>query len=285
MAERTTLRLGGPVMGEAVFSCPESAASLSAVARRLGGALACLGAGSNILAGDGPLALVLVKNGMPPEVTVLEDDGKTAVMRASGPVRLPALLGRAVALGLGGLEGLSGIPGSVGGAVVMNAGSFGHCVADALTALEVVTGKGEVRRFAHDEVAFGYREMRLPGMEEWWMVTAAEFRLKREKTGAVRARSRELLGRKRASQPVTAASAGCVFKNPSPENPAGKLLDDAGFRGKRLGGMIFSPLHANFLVNENKGTSGEALELMDLAKRAVFARCGIILEPEVMIWG
>ncbi|SBV98877.1 UDP-N-acetylenolpyruvoylglucosamine reductase [uncultured delta proteobacterium] len=284
MAERTTLRLGGPVMGEAVLTEPAAAALLPGIAKRLGGRLACLGAGSNILAGEGPLDLVLVKNGMAPDISVLGDDGKTATLRASGSARLPVLLGRAAALDLGGLEGLSGIPGSVGGAVAMNAGSYGQCIADSLTALEIVTGEGEVRRFGREAVAFGYRAMDLPEVKGWWMVTAAEFRLTREEAGAVREKSRELLDKKRATQPVTAASAGCVFKNPSPEQPAGKLLDAAGFKGKRLGGMIFSPLHANFLVNEGRGTSTEALELMDMAKQAVFAASGIILEPEVRIW-
>lgn len=284
MAERTTLRLGGQVMGEAVLAGPEAAASLPGVAKRLGGRLVCLGAGSNILAGDGPLGLVIVKNGMPPDIAVIEDDGKSAVLRASGSARLPVLIGRAIKLGLGGLEGLSGIPGSVGGAVAMNAGSYGQCIADALTALEVVTDKGEVRRFGRESVTFGYRKMCLPGMKGWWMITAAEFSLTREKAGVVRARSWELLDKKRATQPVAAASAGCVFKNPSPETPAGQLLDAAGFKGKRLGGMAFSSLHANFLVNEGKGTSSEALELMNVAKYTVFTRFGIILEPEVRIW-
>lgn len=284
MAERTTLRLGGKVMAEAVLAEPGAAVLLPGLAKRLGGVLASCGAGSNILAGEGPLNLVLVRNGLPPDIAVLEDDGETALVRASGSTPLPALLGRAAKLDLGGLEGLSGIPGSVGGAVAMNAGSYGQCIADALTALEIVTGEGEVRRLARENIAFGYRAMAIPGLVGWWMALAAEFRLRREKAGAVRAKSRDVLAQKRAAQPVAAASAGCVFKNPLPESPAGKLLDAAGLKGKRLGGMIFSPLHANFLVNEGKGTSAEALELMDLAKQAVFARFGLALEPEVRIW-
>jgi UDP-N-acetylmuramate dehydrogenase len=92
------------------------------------------------------------------------------------------------------------------------------------------------------------------------------------------------MARKKASQPVTAASAGCVFKNPAPETPAGRLLEAAGFKGKRLGGMAFSGMHANFLVNEGEGASADALELMEMAKRAVYEQTGIMLEPEVRLW-
>ena len=284
MAKRTTLRLGGPVLGEVFLSDPAAAAHLPAVAGRLGGRLACLGAGSNILAGEGPLALVVVKNGMPPEITVLEEDSRSTVIRAVGSVKLPVLIGRTAKMGLAGLEGLSGIPGTVGGAVAMNAGSFGQCIADTLTALEIVTDTGETQRFGRDAVSFEYRALRLPAVSGWWMVTAAEFTLSRQSADGVRARGEECLGKKRATQPVTAASAGCVFKNPSPETPAGMLLEKAGFRGKRLGGMVFSPMHANFLVNEGKGTSSEAIELIHLARHAVLAQCGIPLETEVKLW-
>lgn len=299
MAERTTLRLGGPVIGEVSFTDPAAAAALPDVTKKLGGTLANLGAGSNILAGEGPLALVLVRNAMPTDISVREEDGETSVLRANASVKLPVLLARAAKMDLAGLEGLSGIPGTVGGAVAMNAGSYGQCVADTLTALEIVTGAGEVRRLGRDDIVFAYRSMCLrnmgnmgnmgntgdmAGMDDWWMITAAEFRLAHDAPGAVMARGRETMGKKKAGQPVTAASAGCVFKNPSPETPAGKLLEAAGYRGKRLGGMVFSPVHANFLVNEGTGTSAEALELMDMAKQAVFARSGVTLETEVKIW-
>lgn len=284
MARRTTLRLGGQVRGEVMLTDPLAADALPGIADRLGGRLVSLGAGSNILAGDGPLSLVLVRNGMPPDITMLEDDGETTVVRASSSAKLPVLLGRAAEADLAGLEGLTGIPGSVGGAVAMNAGSYGQCVADTLRALDVVTDRGEVRRFMRNEVEFGYRSMSIPGLGGWWMVLAAEFALSRDAAGVVSARARECMEKKRSTQPVTVASAGCVFKNPAPDNPAGKLLDAAGFKGKRLGGMAFSNMHANFMVNEGAGTSAEALDLMALAKHTVFTRYGIILEAEVTLW-
>ena len=285
LARLTTLRLGGAVLAEVRLSEREVASALPEIANRLGGKLICLGAGSNILAGEGPLPLVVVRNSMPPKIGVVAEDSHTIILRANASVKLPLLLRRAAMDGLAGLEGLSGIPGTVGGAVAMNAGSYGQSVADTLTALEIVTCTGEIKRFTRDEIVFGYRAMGLPDTQGWWMVTAAEFRLARNDPETVRAKGRECIAQKQATQPVTAASAGCVFKNPFPENPAGKLLDAAGFKGKRLGGMAFSSMHANFLVNEGTGTSREAFALLEEAKEAVLAKFGVVLEPEVKLWG
>ncbi|MDL2209207.1 UDP-N-acetylmuramate dehydrogenase [Desulfovibrio sp. OttesenSCG-928-O18] len=286
MAERTTLRLGGPVLAEVALTGPEAADRLPGIASRLGGRLVSIGAGSNILAGGGPLPLVLVKNAMPPEITVVEENRDTVTLRAASSVKLPVLLGRAASMDLAGLEGLSGIPGSVGGAVAMNAGSFGQSVSDTLTALTLVTARGEIRTVPRENICFAYRHMGLPGLASgaWYMILSADFVLTRSATGVVAAAGKAHMAQKKASQPVGAASAGCVFKNPAPENPAGKLLDEAGFKGKRLGDMAFSTVHANFLVNEGQGSSDQALELMEMAKRAVFERSGIILEPEVKLW-
>lgn len=286
MAERTTLRLGGPVLAEAALADPEAVARLPEIAARLGGRLACIGAGSNILAGGEPLPLVLVRSAMPPEITVLREDGGTVTLRAASSVKLPVLVSRAASMDLAGLEGLSGIPGTVGGAVAMNAGSFGQCAADTCAGVTLVTAGGEIRAVSRADIRFAYRRMEFsdPVAADWHMVLSADFVLARSGAGIAAAAGRRHMEAKRAAQPVSAASAGCVFRNPAPETPAGKLLDEAGFKGKRLGGMAFSGLHANFLVNEGQGTSEQALELMAMAKRAVFERSGITLEPEVRIW-
>lgn len=285
MAERTTLRLGGRVLAEVALADPLAAAALPETAARLGGALVCLGAGSNILAGEGPLALVTVKNAMEPAITVVAETAHGVVVRAASSVRLPVLLGRAAAMDLAGLEGLAGIPGTVGGAVAMNAGSFGQCVADTLVSLTLVTETGSVQTVERDAIHFAYRHMDITGMPPGWrMVLAADFALVRSGAGQVAAAGAACMAKKKATQPVGAASAGCVFKNPAPDLPAGRLLDEAGYKGKRCGGMGFSPLHANFLVNHGTGTSAQALELVREAQEAVFARHGVTLEPEVALW-
>lgn len=280
----TTLRLGGRVLAEVRLHAPEAAGELLAIAARLGGTLASLGAGSNILAADGDLPLVLVKNGLEPEISVLADDGKKAVVRAAGSVKLPVLLHRLAAMDLGGLEGLTGIPGTVGGAVAMNAGSYGQNIADTLVAMTVVTEKGVVKTIDRADIDFGYRHMAVPGHLSWFLVLSAEFSLTRKEAGVVATLGKECMEKKKATQPVTAASAGCVFKNPDDAPGAGKLLDDAGFKGKRLGGMAFSEMHANFLINEGNGNSAEAFELITMARDAVKTKFGISLQTEVKIW-
>lgn len=284
MRELTTLRLGGRVLAAVHLREAEAAAGLPAIAERLGGKLASLGAGSNILAGDEDLPLVLVKNGLEPEISVLADDGKKAVVRVAGSVKLPVLLGRLAAMDLGGLEGLTGIPGTVGGAVAMNAGSYGQDISDTLAAVTVVTENGVVHTLDRADIDFGYRRMDVPGHPSWFLILSAEFCLPRKEAGTIAALGKECMAKKKTTQPVAAASAGCVFKNPGDGSSAGKLLDAAGFKGKRLGGMAFSEMHANFLINEGNGRSGEAFELLAMAKDAVAAKFGIELQTEVKIW-
>ena len=294
MRELTTLRLGGRVLAEVRLQDPEAAAKLPELAERLGGRLASIGAGSNILAGDGDLPFVLVRNSLEPEVGLLADDSKKAVVRAAGSVKLPVLLGRLASMDLGGLEGLAGIPATVGGAVAMNAGSYGQSIADTLVAMTVVTEKGAVRTIDRADIDFGYRSLLVPGHlggtglagsgRAWFLILSAEFSLTRKEAGVVAALGKECMEKKKATQPITAASAGCVFKNPDEATSAGKLLEDAGLKGKRLGGMAFSEIHANFLCNEGSGTAAEAFELISMAKEAVRAKFGIELQTEVAIW-
>ena len=135
-----------------------------------------------------------------------------------------------------------------------------------------------------DAFAFGYRKCELRGHDGWFLVCAVTLELARGDKESIRSRMREIYQRKQQSQPVTAWSAGCVFKNPAPDAPAGRLIEEAGLRGTRLGGMAFSPVHANFLVNEGGGTFEQAMELIELAREKVRARSGHELELEVRLW-
>ena len=296
LSERTTLRLGGPALAEAVVTCE---AGLDELARLLpglgglsglGGRPLALGAGSNILAADGPHALVLVRaaNNAPAEL-LPQPDGTTLVRCGAG-LRLPRLLGLCQRAGLTGLEGLTGVPGRIGGGVAMNAGSYGVEMGALLTRVRLWTpGGGLIWRAAKD-CAFGYRHFDPKVNAEcgtgFWLVWEAEFALRLDAPAAIRARMEATYAKKKATQPVTARSAGCVFKNPAGAPAgmgAGRLLDEAGLKGKRLGGMAFSSVHANFLINEDRGTAAEALELMDMGRRAVSERFGLNLETEVQV--
>lgn len=282
LAERTTLRLGGTAIAELIL---EDAADLEAVPERLrtlGGSPLILGAGSNILARDGDLPLVLVRpRFMQGPDIVGEKCGKTLVRVGAG-VPLPRLLRFCATHGLSGLEGLVGIPGSVGGAVAMNAGSFGAETCKNIELIQIFNGE-TVRRVTVDALQYGYRTLLIPEEKKEFIVVEAIFGLTESARDGIAKRMRHNFFEKKSKQPVTAWSAGCVFKNPAPDMPAGKLLEQAGYKGKKLGGMAFSTLHANFLINEGGGSADAALALLHEAREAVRQRFGFALEPEVRI--
>ena len=283
LAERTTLRIGGTALAEVVLTEDEDVFRLEEICGRLGGVPFVLGAGSNILAQDGELPLVLVRPRFLQQPVVVEKDADAALVRVGAGVRLPRLLGQCAAWGLSGLEGLCGIPGTVGGAVAMNAGSFGCETAQCLHSIRIYSPEIGVADIDRAHFSHNYRQFSVTGVNSWFLILQATFVLTHSLRSGITGFMRRNFFKKKSIQPIAAWSAGCIFKNPSPENPAGKLLDVAGFKGRRLGGMAFSTLHANFLINEGGGSAAAALELMEQAREAVCGRFGIVLEPEVRI--
>lgn len=282
LAQRTTLHLGGTAIAELILEGPEDIVPLSRRLRALGGTPVVLGAGSNILAQDGDLPLVLIRPlfMQGPEV-IGEKEGRVLV-RAGAGMPLPRLLRFCAEQGLAGLEGLVGIPGTVGGAVAMNAGSFGVEVCEKIENLQIVDADG-VRAVASCALQYAYRSLCIDEKKNDFIVLEATFGLTRAARDGITNRMRHNFFEKKSKQPVTAWSAGCVFKNPSAELPAGKLLDQAGFKGKKMGGMAFSTLHANFMINEGRGSAKAALALLQEARETVRERFSVVLEPEVRI--
>lgn len=284
LKERTSIRLGGPAIAELKVRSPQGLDQLPGLAARLGGRLAPLGSGTNIIAHDDALPVLLVTRTPLHAARVLRENGPRVLLRADAALRLPALLAEAASLGLTGLEELTGVPGSVGGATAMNAGSYGLSIGERVHSVEVFTPSlGLTERPAGDFV-FSYRSCRLRGHEDWFLISAVTLSLGKGERERIREHMREIYLKKRAGQPVTARSAGCVFKNPSPETPAGRLLEKAGLKGMRMGGMRFSPVHANFLVNEGGGSFEQALYLIELARERVYRDSGHTLETEVRLW-
>ena len=282
LAPRTTLRIGGTAIAELVLERSEDLDLIPDKLKALGGKPLVLGAGSNILAHDGELPLVLIRpffNDGPQIVG--EHEGKILV-RAGAGVPMARLLRFCAVNGLSGLEGLVGIPGSVGGAVAMNAGSHGTETCKNIYTIQVFVDN-TIQRISVDALQYGYRTLRINGKKNDFIVLEATFGLTVGERDGICNCMRHNFFKKKSKQPVTAWSAGCVFKNPSPEMSAGRLLDDAGFKGRKLGGMAFSTLHANFLINEGKGSATAALALLQEARDAVRQRFGIELEPEVRI--
>ncbi|MBI9109728.1 UDP-N-acetylmuramate dehydrogenase [Maridesulfovibrio ferrireducens] len=278
MADLTSLGIGGTARALAKVRDEAGLDELAFFHEKEAAGLIAIGEGSNMLAADGKLNIAFVHMALAkknePEISGL-------TVRVSADTRLPGLLAFLIRNGLSGMEGLAGIPGSVGGSIAMNAGSYGTDMAASVTRVRLWTpSKGLFWKNA-DEMNFGYRHFS-PETGEFTFIWEAEFLLNRSFEAVVKSKVQEVFSKKKSSQPVLEKTAGCVFKNPEGYS-AGKLLDDAGFKGKTLGGMAFSEMHANFLVNKGQGTGAEALELLDMATEAVNNKFGITLETEVIV--
>lgn len=278
----TTLGLGGTCSLELTVSSRDDLAAMDDRIRELGLPAYVVGRGSNIFGLDGSHEAVLVRPAFTDGPAVLGDetaDGGVLVSCGAG-ISLPVLLAFLREKGLSGMEGLAGIPGTVGGAVAMNAGSFGTSTAESLDSVEIWSG-GRLVRLTPDACETGYRHFRPRGLAGSFLVVSAVFRLSRSTSQDVAAGMQHNFQMKKSRQPITARSAGCVFRNPACGVSAGALLERAGFRGRRKGSVALSEQHANFLVNLGGGTSAEALALLEEARTAVRAMAGVELDFEV----
>ena len=299
LAGLTTLRLGGTAIAEirldSLAACERQPEALSLA----GGSAHVLGGGSNLLIHDGDLPITVIRplmgsrnpEGRPaePEVRGSEDgpDGKYTLLRVGAGMRVPFLLSWTVKRGLAGLEGLVGVPGRVGGAIAMNAGSYGCSTAPLMRALTVFTPERGLHELSPGGWQAAYRLFRLAEPCSWYMSVSAVLSLRQCDASALRAVMAENFQRKKSGQPVHEHTAGCVFKNPEGES-AGRLLDAAGMKGRRKGALYFSEMHANFLAHDTKcgipGRSEDALSLIAEARAAVQERFGVSLEMEVKEW-
>lgn len=278
----TTLGLGGTCSLELTVSSRDDLAAMDDRIRELGLPVYVVGRGSNIFGLDGSHEAVLVRPAFTDGPAVLGNetaDGGVLVSCGAG-ISLPVLLAFLREKGLSGMEGLAGIPGTVGGAVAMNAGSFGTSTAESLDSVEIWSG-GRLVRLTPDACETGYRHFRPRGLAGSFLVVSAVFRLSRSTSQDVAAGMQHNFQMKKSRQPITARSAGCVFRNPACGVSAGALLERAGFRGRRKGSVALSEQHANFLVNLGGGTSAEALALLEEARTAVRAMAGVELDFEV----
>jgi len=273
LRRHTTFRIGGPAD---ILATPRSARELRAVVGWLyeaGEPFVVLGRGSNVLVSDRGVRGVVVKVGA--GVDRVRWDGERVVAEAGCP--LPRLSFRAAGRGLAGLEFAAGIPGSAGGGVVMNAGAHGHCLAELVRAVHVLTPRGE-QVWRAEEMGFGYRESRLqrtPGV-----VVEVELALHASSPEAVVGQIQRWLQQRNATQPVRLPSSGCVFRNP-PGDAAGRLIELCGAKGMRCGGVVVSPVHANYLVNTGGGRAEDVLRLVERIRERVRRTFQVELELEV----
>jgi UDP-N-acetylmuramate dehydrogenase len=275
LARLTSFRIGGPADYYLEPADREDAIALVAYLRASCVSYVVLGCGSNVLVSDGGIrgAVINLEHGLS---RVSVEDGS---VKAESGVRLGKFVDFCIHHGLGGVEMLAGIPGTVGGGVVMNAGAYGGEVSDHLKSVEVIRD-GAVAEVKKAEAGFAYRRSNFAGD----IVLAARFAPPAGEKAAMIRRRRELLLRRNQSQPLNLPNSGSVFQNP-PGNFAARLIEECGLKGKRCGAAQISEKHANFIVNHGGALASDVLELIRLARRAVRERSGIVLEPEVKFLG
>jgi len=279
LADKTTLGVGGPARYYAEPACAEDLAQLLRAAKTAGVPVFCLGRGSNLIVADsGYPGLVLRLNHAEWKKLRLENNGR---IYAGAGVRLKELCGFAARHGLAGLEFLEGIPGSVGGSLRMNAGAMGGWMFDLIEAVEYVTTDGDTHRGTRADFNPCYRQC--PELLDAVAIGAVFHAPTGGAPDEIRGRMEAFSTTRKSSQPRE-RSAGCLFKNP-PGGHAGKLIDELGLKGRRVGAVEISNVHANFIVNHGGGTATDALALARQVRGEVFTRCGIELEPEVLLLG
>jgi len=277
LAELTSFRIGGPAD---LFVAVEDETELmhaKAAAYRAGVPCFCLGAGTNLLVSDRGMRGLVVRLG--DGFAKIKIDAAKVVAGAAAP--FGTLVQEVVDRGLAGLEFGEGIPGTVGGGLVMNAGAFGGEIAKVVTLVHGVTESGEALALSKDDVKFAYRRTELPAH---FIITRVDFELARGDRAQLTARVAELHAKRASRQPRGVPNAGSIFKNP-PGTFAGKLLEGAGLKGTRLGGAAFSDQHANFIVNLGGAQAAEVRALIDMARNKVKEQSGVWLEPEVRLVG
>jgi UDP-N-acetylmuramate dehydrogenase len=282
LARHTTFGIGGPADAYLVANSPEALAGVLALCHRYRTPFFVLGSGSNILVGDLGIRGVTIEN-RATQVEGPRPDGDRALLEAASGVSLAALARSLARQGWAGLEWAGGIPGTVGGAVVYNAGAYGGCLADVLLSVRIVNSEGE-RELPAVDLALAYRGSAFTrGLLQGKAVLSATFQLLRGDAARLVERVSELDGRRLAAQP-RGRNAGSIFKN-TPEHPAWWLIDQVGLRGYRIGDAVISPKHANFFVNAGRARAADVKALIDLARERVMARFGIDLELEVALVG
>ena len=278
MKKHTTFRIGGPADIFAVPDTIEKAAKIIGICREQKVPFYVIGNGSNLLVSDQGYRGVVVQ--VYKNLSAIEIKGD--IITAQAGAMLSVIAKKAMAASLTGFEFASGIPGTVGGAAVMNAGAYGGEMKQVLTEVTVLTREGELRRIPSEELKLGYRYSVIP--EKGWIVLEAKLKLHRGDYDMIRARMDELKEKRVEKQPLELPSAGSTFKRPEGYF-AGKLIMDAGLRGFSVGGAQVSEKHCGFVVNTGEATAKDVRDLIREVSRQVKTKFGVELEPEVKMLG
>lgn len=278
LAAHTTFRIGGPAQWLVLPRTEDEVAAVVGACREAEVPLRILGAGSNVLAPDEGLPGVTLKLA---ENFAAVDVLPGGLVRAQAGATNEAVAAVARDAGLAGYEFACGIPGTIGGAAIMNAGAYEGQFSDVAVEVHCLTAEGKPVTLAAPETAWGYRTSRM--MHEGMVVLSATLQLRADASEAIAARMADLTQRREEKQPLDMPSAGSTFKRPV-GHFAGKLIQDAGLQGLSVGGAQVSTKHAGFVVNTGNATAADVLGLIAEVQARVLADSGVPLEPEVRLW-
>lgn len=275
MRRHSSFRIGGPAD---VFISPASVDDLCTVLRvtnKMGMPVVVIGAGTNLLVSDEGLRGCVVRVGH--HLGAVQREGN--ILTADAGVPLPRLAGMAADWGLSGLEFAAGIPGSVGGAIVMNAGVHGADMSAVVDGVQVADHSGNLTFVLGSEMEFGYRNSRIRARRKL-VVTAAVLSLIPGKVEQIRETMAAHLRKRRQTQPLGQPCAGSIFKNP-PGDYAGRLIEQCGLKGYKVNDAMISPVHANFIVNTGDAHATDVMQLIAIARQRVLEQCGVSLQLEL----
>ena len=277
MSKHTYFGIGGRATAYAEVAAVQELAAVASLKKRWQIPVAFIGRGSNLLINDAGYEGIVVR--LIGEFDQIQFNGNC--VRAGAGVSLPKLSKTTARRSLSGAEFALGIPGSVGGALIMNAGAWGSCFADLVEKIQVMSDDGELIDISHDDAVFGYRCSQL---QAYFCATGVALKLTPGNSEAITARMQELYKRKTESQPFVEENAGCMFVNP-PGSSAGKLIDDCGLKGYRVGGAEVSRIHGNFIINTGSATAQDVLNLARRIQTHVKKEKGVNLQMEVKLLG
>ena len=273
MAKHTSYRIGGPANAYITPRDKDDLSQILQFANQHGIATYFVGSGSNLLVADEGIEGLVITLGK--SLKRLEITGAT-VFAESG-VMLGKMVKECISRNLSGVESMIGVPGTLGGALVMNAGAFGGEISNYLKHVTVMEMDGQEKQYQPGDISFSYRHSTFPDDE---IVISAEFELIQSDKDTVQEKRAVASGGRKATQPLKFRSAGSVFKNPK-EGAAGYYIDQAGLKGTKVGDAEISPIHANFFVNHGKAKASDVVALIRLARETVHDKFGIMLDLEV----
>jgi len=278
LSRHTTFKIGGPADVMLQPASPQEVAAAMQVATEFGVPITILGNGSNVLVLDGGIRGLVLKFGE--KMAYIKHNGCTII--AGAGALLTDVSCYAAACALTGMEFAVGIPGSIGGAVFMNAGAYDGEMSHIVSAVSCVTPLGKLRRFTKEEINFGYRYSIF--QENECAICEVELTLRPGDIASIEQKMKDYTCRRETKQPLEMPSAGSTFKRP-PGYYAGTLIEETGLKGLRVGGAQVSLKHAGFIINTGGATAKDVLQLIKEVQRRVYERVGVMLQPEVRILG